>query len=86
MIFNINDDNLKDFLFRKYGLVLSDTELAEILVWFRENEESLDKDNVDGLLLEHIQEIYPEKKISFFEDDSSNLNYLLLLLKKTTKK
>lgn len=86
MIFNINDDNLKDFLFRKYGLVLSDSEIEEILVWFRENEESLDKDNVDGLLLEHIHKVYPNKKIRLYEDDSSNLNYLLLLLKKTTKK
>ena len=86
MIFNINDDNLKDFLFRKYGLVLSDKELEEILVWFRENEESIDKDNVNGLLLEHIQRVYPNKKIRFLEDDSSNLDYLLLLLKKTTRK
>ena len=86
MFFNINDDNLKDFLLRKYGLQLSDAEIEEIIQWFKENESRINEDNVDGLLLEHVQKTYPDKRIRFYEDDSSNLNYLLMLLKKNAGK
>ena len=86
MIFNINDDTLEDFLVHKYGLTFSKAEIEEIYKWYRENESSLDEDNVDRLFLAYVRKTYPSKRIKLLEDDSSNLNYLLLLLKKNSGK
>lgn len=85
----INDgsiDKLRKYLMERYGLKLSDEEISALLNWFKSSEISITEDNVEVMLNDYIKRKYTNKTIKMLEDDSSNLEYLLSLLKKNSGK
>ena len=77
---------LKSYIFRNYGYKLTDEELELLINWYASNEYKLDEDNLNDEVLGFLVKTFPDKDVVLLEDDSSNITYLLALLKKATEK
>ena len=77
---------LKSYIFRNYGYQLTDEELELLINWYASNEYKLDEDNLNDEVLGFLVKTFSDKDVVLLEDDSSNITYLLALLKKATEK
>lgn len=74
------------YVFRNYGYKLTDEELKLLINWYASNEYRLDEDNLNDEILGFLVETFSDKELVLLEDDSSNITYLLTLLKKASEK
>ena len=74
------------YVFRNYGYNLTDEELKLLINWYESNEYRLDEDNLNDEILGFLVKTFPDKELVLLEDDSSNITYLLTLLKKASEK
>ena len=77
---------LMSYVFRNYGYKLDDEELKLLINWYASNEYRLDENNLNDEILGFLVETFPDKELVLLEDDSSNITYLLALLKKAAEK
>ena len=77
---------LKSYIFRNYVYKLTDEELELLINWYASNEYKLDEDNLNDEVLGFLVKTFSDKDVVLLEDDSSNITYLLALLKKATEK
>ena len=77
---------LKSYIFRNYGYKLTDEELELLINWYASNEYKLDEDKLNDEVLGFLVKTFHDKDVVLLEDDSSNITYLLALLKKATEK
>lgn len=79
-------EELRLYIFKKYGLKLSQKEANEFLDWFSENKDHFnDEDQLDREARKYLYNRYKGRPIQLHEEDLSNMNYLLALLKKETE-
>lgn len=80
-------DELRNSLFKKYGVVFSDKELIGFLDWFIKNESILTTEEIANVEIhKYIANKYKGRRRHLFEQDNSSLKYLLMLLKKEANK
>lgn len=74
------------YILKKYGYSLSIEELNSVLQWFENNNGNIvDEDDLDLKLRGFLYEEFPEKILYLCEEDTSNMNYLLQMLKDIKK-
>lgn len=74
-------------ILKSFGVQLSQSEIEEVHNWFEVNKESISDSKKLRSELSHF--VYSKNKgklIELFEEDTSNLDYLLLLLNQGKKK
>lgn len=82
---NINVD-LLGFIFKRYGYKLNDAEYDKVVEWYAQNQTTIkDADDADKQLQAFLATAFPGKKLFLFEEDTSNISYLLMLLDKSAK-
>ncbi|WP_252214684.1 hypothetical protein [Clostridium sp. VAP41] len=75
-------ENLMLYIFKKYGLRLSEEEINELLEWYKENADILvDEETADIKVEEYLYKKYKGRVIHAFEEDLSSLKDVLSLLK-----
>ena len=77
---------LKSYIFRNYGYKLTDEEIELLINWYASNEYKLDEDNLNDVVVGFWVKTFHDMDVVLLEDDSSNITYLLALLKKATEK
>lgn len=77
---------LKLYIFENYGYRLTDEELKLLINWFSSNKYRIDEGNLNGEIIRFFAKTFPDKELALLEDDSSNITYLLALLKKASGK
>lgn len=79
-------ENIALYIFKKYGYKLTIEELNIVIKWYENNEENiLDEDDLDNKLRDFLYKSFPNKTLFLNEEDTSNMNYLLTMLKKNKK-
>lgn len=79
-------NELRTIIFKVFGMTLNDEQITEVLKWYEKNYESINSSKIlRSELGKFLFSIYKGKKIALFEEDTSNLEYLLMLLKKNIK-
>ena len=84
----MGDDNITlwGFIFKRYGYRLSENERNKVVEWYAKNKATIiDADDADKKLRAFLATAFPGKKLQLFEEDTSNISYLLMLLDKTVK-
>lgn len=77
---------ITSYIHKKYGILLSQSEVEDLLKWFNSNSEIINNEHIlDKKLGEYLYDKYKSRPIYLVEEDLSNLNYLLSLLKKEIK-
>ena len=70
------------YIFDKYGYKLTIKELNIVIQWYEDNEENiLDEADLDNKLRDFLYKSFPNKTLFLKEEDTSNMNYLLTMLK-----
>lgn len=70
------------YIFKKYGYKLTTTELDTVIKWFEANEAIIsDEKDLDLKLRSFLFEKFPDKELYLCDEDTSNMNYLLSMLK-----
>lgn len=74
------------YIFKKYGLKLSKEELEEVVKWFEDNSDILVNEEItDKKSREYLYSRFKGRPIYAFEEDLSNMKYLLSLMKDSSK-
>ena len=74
------------YIFKKYGYKLNLEELNSVIQWYNLNKENIkDEEELDRRIRLFLYRQFPNKEIVLQEEDTSNMNYLLSMLKNTTK-
>lgn len=74
------------YIFKKYGYKLNLEELNSVVQWYNLNKENIkDEEELDRRIRLFLFRQFPNKEIVLQEEDTSNMNYLLSMLKNTTK-
>lgn len=82
---NINSD-LLGFIFKRYGYKLTESEYHKVINWYQANDGTFENNNdADKRLRKFLADAFPGKKLFLFEEDTSNISYLLTLLDKSAK-
>lgn len=80
-------DNIALYILKKYGYKLSQTELNKVILWYEDNEDDFeDEKDLDLKLRDYLHKEFPDKTLYLYEEDTSNMNYLLSLLKNRKNK
>lgn len=75
------------YILKKYGLLLSESEVKDLLKWFEQNRDTLfSEDDIDLEVKKYLYNKYKGRPLHFYDEDLSNMKYLLSLLKKQTEK
>lgn len=70
------------YILKKYGYKLTLEELNIVIQWYENNEENiLDEADLDNKLRNFLYKRFPNKTLFLNEEDTSNMNYLLTMLK-----
>ncbi|MBB6633243.1 hypothetical protein [Cohnella thailandensis] len=80
-------DEIRLIILKIFGAALNSDEIDDVYNWYQENKSRLT--NANKLRAELGQFVYSKnkgKKLMFFEEDTSNLDYLLLILDQGKKK
>lgn len=77
-------DDIRLLLVKTFGIALSDEEVNDVLKWYTENSITSEED-LRKKLTKYLFEKYKGRTLMFFEEDTSNLQYLLKLIKDKTK-
>lgn len=78
--------DLGNFIFKKFGLILSEEELNELLKWYKNNSEQFTNEEVtERKVKQYLYEKYKGRKRIICEEDLSSLKNLLALLSKAAK-
>lgn len=74
------------YVYKKYGISLNVSECEDFINWFKSNSKTLTNESIlDQEAKMYLYNKYKGRPIHLFEEDLSNLNYLLSLLKKEIK-
>lgn len=74
------------YVLKKYGFKLSVNEAEDLLNWYEKNKEELTtEEETDKAVKRYLHDKYKGRPIHLFEEDLSNMKYLLSLLKEKTK-
>lgn len=77
-------NNIAVYIMNKYGYDLNRDELDIVIQWYKDNENSIkDEKDLDLKIRDFLIEKFPDKLSIVMEEDTSNMNYLLNLLKST---
>lgn len=80
-------ENIILYIYKKYGYQLNINEVNIVIDWYNENKDALINDEIlNKSLRKFLHEAFPNKILHLNEEDTSNMNYLLSLLKDTSKK
>lgn len=70
------------YILKKYGYELNANELDIIVQWYERNKNTFkDEKDFDLKIRAFLVEKFPNKELHLFEEDTSNMNYLLSMLK-----
>lgn len=76
-------NNIANYILKKYGFVLSKSEIEEFIKWFKDNESKINNEyDMDNAAKKYLYNKYKDRPRKFFGEDLSNMEYLLALLKK----
>lgn len=79
-------ENIALYILKKYGYKLTVEELNNVIQWYEDNAESIvDEDDLDNKLRDFLYKEFPNKTLFLNEEDTSNMNYLLTMLKNRNK-
>lgn|GEM_PF-1437058 len=82
---NINIE-LLGCIFKRYGYKLTESEYNKVIEWYKQNHSTFkDNSDADRKLQVFLATEFPGKKTFLFEEDTSNISYLLMLLDKSAK-
>ncbi len=74
------------YIAKKYGIMLTEEEAKILLEWYKRNIGRLDnEDIVDKEVREFLFKTFKNKKMHVFAEDTSDMKYLLALLKENNK-
>lgn len=77
-------ENIASYIMKKYGYILNKDELDIVIEWYKDNEKNIkDEKDLDLKIRTFLFEKFPNKDLLLMEEDTSNMNYLLKLLKST---
>ncbi|KYQ01868.1 hypothetical protein OWP15_11590 [Bacillus paranthracis] len=75
-----------EYILKKYGLLLSELEANEFINWYHSKKSSIETEKeMDIEAKKYLYTKYSDRSLHLFEEDLSNMEYLLLLLKQHTK-
>ena len=78
--------DLGNFIFKKFGLILSEEELNELINWYKNNSEQFTNEEVtERKVKQYLYEKYKGRKRIICDEDLSSLKNLLALLSKASK-
>lgn len=79
-------EQLALYIFKKYGLKLTSDEIQEVLQWYKDNSYKLvDEETTDEEIHNYLYQRFSGRPIYIQDEDHSNMNYLLSMLKSLTK-
>lgn len=80
-------NEIKGYILKKYGLLLSDVELQEYIDWLELNHSACQSEaDIDKITKNYLYSKYEGRELHLYEEDTSNMLYLLQLLKSKGKK
>ena len=78
-------DKIATYIFKKYGYLLTSQELQVVINWYNANKSTLTTEaTLDAKLRAFLAQAFPNHEKHLFAEDTSNMNYLLMMLKDTT--
>lgn len=79
-------NDIASYILIKYGYKLNAEELDIVIQWYEKNKNSIkDEEDLDKKIRLFLCVQFPNKELYLLDEDTSNMNYLLSLLKNTTK-
>lgn len=74
------------YIYKKYGVLLTEEESKIVIKWYQLNADKLtNEDILDREIQSFIYKTFKNKKMHILAEDTSNMKYLLTLLKKSDK-
>ena len=83
---NYTYDDLRNYISKNYGYILTDDELELVISWFKRNKLTITVSNLQDKISSYLATSFPGRTQYLTEDDSSNLNYLYAMLSSNIKK
>lgn len=75
-----------EYIFKKYGLLLSASEANDFITWYNSKKSCIETEkDMDIEAKKYLYTKYRGRSQRLFEEDLSNMEYLLSLLKQQTK-
>lgn len=70
------------YILKKYGYKLTLDELKKVIDWYDDNKSVIiDEENLDKEIRDFLHHEFPNKILYLCEEDTSNMSYLLTMLK-----
>ena len=74
------------YIAKKYGIMLTEEEAQIVLQWYKRNASRLTSEDImDVAVREFLFKTFKNKKFHVFAEDTSDMKYLLSLLKENNK-
>lgn len=75
-------NEIASYILKKYGYKLTEAELNTVIQWYENNKRTIvTEDVLDSKLRTFLISTFPNKVITLYDEDTSNMSYLLSLLK-----
>ncbi|MBB6698243.1 hypothetical protein [Clostridium algidicarnis] len=80
-------ENIILYIYKKYGYQLNINEVNIVIDWYNKDKDILINEEIlDESLTKFLYKAFPNKILHINDEDTSNMNYLLILLKDTSRK
>lgn len=80
-------EKILNYIYKKYGLILTKEEIDIVIKWYNENSNRLiNEDILDKEISEFLRTRFRGKVRHVIAEDTSNMHYLLMLLKENTNR